>query len=89
MARVEVQRVPQKRTAKREIYATVCYYYPQYSLKQAEKLSARDIKLLLDTATKIEATQMHNLLQISAAPHSKGGKAVQTLSEHFKKLGKQ
>ena len=75
-------------TSDREIWATVAYYYPQYTLKEASKLPARDIKLLIKTAKKLEAQKMFNLTQIAAAPHTKKGEEVKKLSEHFKRLAK-
>ena len=75
-----------KRGEKREIWATLCYYYPQYTLESASKLPVRDIKLLLKIAEEKEAEKMFNLTQISAAPHTKKGKGVKTLTEHFKKI---
>ena len=72
--------------SKREVYAEVCYYYPQYRLTDVEKLPARDVKLLLKTARKIEAGRMYNLVQIAAAPHSKKGKGVEQLSKYFKEI---
>ena len=75
-------------TSDREIWATVAYYYPQYTLKEASKLPARDIKLLIKTAKKLEAQKMFNLTQIAAAPHTKKGEGVKKLSEHFKRLVK-
>lgn len=87
MARVEVAKVPksQKRDSKRELYATVCFYYPRYSLEDAQNLPARDIALLLKTARKLEAQRYYNLTQISAAPQTEKGKGVKQLSEHYKK----
>ena len=75
-------------TSDREIWAIVAYYYPQYTLKEASKLPARDIKLLIKTAKKLEAQKMFNLTQIAAAPHTKKGEGVKKLSEHFKRLAK-
>lgn len=87
MARVEVEKVPQKKgMTRREYYATVCYYYPQYKLKEAAQMPARDLKLLLNTAYKIEAIKMINLTQIAAAPQSEKGRGVKKLIEHFKKV---
>lgn len=73
-------------TSKRELWATICYYYPQYTLKEASKLPARDIKLLLRVAEKIISQNKYDLTQIAAAPHTKKGSGVKKLSEHFKKL---
>lgn len=70
----------------REILAEVCYYYPQYTLKEAGRLSYRDVQLLLRTARKQQAIYYYNMTQIAAAPHTKKGEGVSNLSEHFNKL---
>ena len=75
--------------SKREVYATVCFYYPQYKLSEVQSLPARDIQLLLKTARKLEASQNYNLTQIVAAPHSKKGAGVKKLLEHFQKTVKE
>lgn len=74
-----------QKQVKREIWATICYYYPQYTLKEASELSARDISLLMKIANKIEAQRMYTLTQIVAAPHTKNGRGVKDLTSTFKK----
>lgn len=88
MARVRPQTVVSSKAklSKRELYATVCYFYPQYTLKQVEQLPARDVQLLLNTAKKQEAARMYNLTLVAQAPHSKKQSNVKKLLEHFKKL---
>lgn len=86
MAVVKAAKVPTQKLSKRELYATVCYYYPNYDLRKAQKLPARDISLLVKTAQKIKAMEYYHLTQIAAAPHSKKGKAVSKLTKHFKKV---
>ena len=70
---------------KRELWAMICYYYPQYTLKEASQLPVRDIKLLLRVADKLEARKKYDLTQIVAAPHTKKGSGVKKLTEHFRK----
>lgn len=87
MAKVKVAKVPGRHgTTKRELYATICYHYPQYKLKEVEKLPARDLSLLMKVAQKIEATRMLNITQAMAAPHTKNGSGVKKLIDHFKKI---
>lgn len=74
-----------RKLSNRRIWATICYYYPQYTLEDASKLSVRDINLLIKTANKIEAERMYSLTQIAAAPHTKKGSGVKKLTETFKK----
>lgn len=71
--------------SKRELWATICYYYPQYTLNEASKLPARDIRLLLKVAEKMQAKYKYDLTQIVAAPHTRKGSGVKKLTEHFKK----
>lgn len=89
MARIEVQKVPgqkDKVRSKRQIYAEICLNYPQYSLKKASKLSARDIELLLTEAHKMEAIRFYNLTLITNSPNSKKGEAAKRLLKHFKEI---
>ena len=75
-----------EQASKRELWVIICYYYPQYTLKEASKLSVRDIRLLLRVAEKQKAQDKYDLTQIASAPHTKKGSGVKKLSEHFKKL---
>lgn len=78
-----------QKISNRELWATVCYYYPQYTLREAKKLSARDIRLLLKIANQKEAEKMLQLTQIASAPHTKKGQGVKQLTEYYKKqIGK-
>lgn len=79
----------EKPISKRETWARVCYFYPQYTLESVSKLSVRDLKLLLKTADKIEAERNFQMVQIVAAPHTKKGKGVKDLTDHFRKIMKQ
>lgn len=90
MAEIEVQKVPasSKRGSKRELYARVCYLYPQYKLQDVEKMPNRDVLLLLKVANQVEALKMLNLVQISAAPHTKKGAGIKKLTTHFKRIAK-
>jgi len=85
MARIEVQPIPRKKVSTRELLAELCYHYPQYSLAEARNLPARDVVLLLKTVNRIKAREYHNLTQIAAAPHTKKGAGVRTLSTRYQK----
>lgn len=78
-------RKEQSKATNRELWATICYYYPQYTLEEASKLSIRDIKLLLKVSEKLEAQKMLALTQIAAAPHTKKGQGVKKLTDYYKK----
>lgn len=75
----------QSKYPKRELYATVCYFYPRYSLQEVEKMPYRDVLLLLTTARKQQAAYFHNLTLIAQAPHSNKQSNVKKLIEYFKK----
>lgn len=74
--------------SKRDLYATVCYYYPQYDLQSASQLPARDMILLINTAKRRESAYLYNLTAIAAAPHSKKMSEVKKLLNHFGNLAK-
>lgn len=91
---VEVQSIAQARAElsnpafgdNRTLYATVCFYYPQYKLEDVEQMPYRDVALLLRIAEQMEASRMYNYTLIASAPHSKNGNGVKNLIEHFRKL---
>lgn len=89
MARIKVAKVESssKRMTRRELYATVCYYYG-YKLEYVENLPARDLILLLKTARKVEAGYLYNLTAIAAAPKSNKLSQVKKLLSHFGNLAK-
>lgn len=88
MVKVEVQKAPTSKNGqyKRELYASICFYYPKYDLKDIDKMPARDLSLLLRTAHKIEASRFYNLTQIAAAPHSRKGESIKKLLRHYEKV---
>lgn len=67
-----------------KILATLCYYYPQYTLQQARKLPYKHVKLMLDVALEQKNIDFIRLTQIAAAPHTKNGKGVGELLKLFK-----
>lgn len=89
MAVIQVQSVQKEVLKKqvnpnRKLWATVCYYYPQYTLKEASELPYRDLVLLLNTARKLRASEHLMLLNIAASPHTKDGKGVNELRKKLK-----
>lgn len=88
MAVVKAAKVSGKGFDARDSLATLCYYYPQYTLAAARRLPFRDVQLLLKKARQLEAVRYANLTQIAAAPNSKKGKAVKDLLTKFKDMAK-
>lgn len=80
-----VHPVDTEKLSNRELWAMVSYYYPQYTLVEASKLSVRDIKLLLKIARRTQAEKLYNLTQIIASPHTEKGKGVKELTRYFEK----
>ena len=80
----EINPIKDTKMSKRKTWASVCYYYPQYTLEDVSDMSLRDIRLLLSTAKKIEAQKMLELTQIVASPHTKKGKGVKKLIDYYK-----
>lgn len=64
----------------------VCYFYPQYTLEAAEKLTNSQVTALLLQAEKQRAIAFYNQTLIAAAPHSKKGKLVDKLIKNYKKI---
>lgn len=65
------------------LIGTLCYYYPQYTFKQAEQLPLRRIISLLKVASQQQALYYKNMTQIIAAPHSKKATNVRKLIDHY------
>lgn len=63
--------------------ATLCFYYPAYTLAEARKIPYRDVLLLLDIARKERSKFLYDLTQIAAAPQTEKGKGVKMLSEFY------
>jgi hypothetical protein len=85
---INVQPIPKKSIKARELLATLCFYYPQYTLKEARKLPHKDVMLLLNTAYHELAKQNINLTYISSAPHGKKG-TVKKIINQFQNIADQ
>lgn len=69
-----------------DLLTRLCYYYPQYTLEDAENLADSQVTALLLQAEKQRAIDYYNLTLISAAPHSKKGKMVEKLIKQYRKI---
>lgn len=83
MAEIQVAQVDKPKSSKRELYATVCYYYG-YKLDYVQALPARDLYLLQKVAQKQEANKFMNLTNIAAAPQTEKGRGVKKLIDYYK-----
>lgn len=64
----------------------ICYFYPQYTLETAERLTNAQANALLLQAEKQRAVDMYNYTLIAAAPHTKNGKLVDKLTKQYRKI---
>lgn len=64
----------------------ICYFYPQYDLESAQKLTNTQAMALLLQAEKQRAIDYYNMALIAAAPHTEKGKLVGTLTKEYKKI---
>lgn len=69
-----------------DLLTRVCYFYPQYTIDDAEKLTNSQVTALLVQAEKQRAIDYYNLTLIAAAPHTKKGKLVDKLIKQYKKI---
>ncbi len=69
-----------------DLLTRVCYFYPQYTLEDAEKLTNTQVTALLIQAEKQRAIDYYNYTLIAAAPHSKKGKLIDKLIKQYKKV---
>jgi hypothetical protein len=68
--------------------ASLCYYYPAYTLRMARNVPYKHVKIMLSQAKRMEAIRFHNQAQIAAAPHTKKGQGVKKLLKHFERVAK-
>lgn len=69
-----------------DLLTRVCYFYPQYTLEDAEKLTNAAVTALLLQAEKQRAIELYNQTLIAAAPHTKKGTLVEKLLKQYKKI---
>lgn len=69
-----------------DLLTRVCYFYPQYTLEDADKLTFDQVTALLLQAEKQRAIEFYNQTLISAAPHTKKGKLVSKLIKQYRKI---
>ena len=69
-----------------DLITRVCYFYPQYTLETAQKLTNSQVTALLIQAEKQRAIEFYNHVLIAAAPHSKKGKLVDKLIKQYRKI---
>ena len=69
-----------------DLLTRVCYFYPQYTLDEAEKLTDSQVTALLVQAERQRAIDLYNYTLIAAAPHSKKGKLVDKLIKQYRKI---
>lgn len=69
-----------------DLITRVCYFYPQYTLETAQKLTNSQVTALLLQAEKQRAIEYYNQVLIAAAPHSKKGKLVEKLIKEYRKI---
>lgn len=69
-----------------DLLTRVCYFYPQYTLETAEKLTNSQVTALLVQADKQKAIEYYNFALITAAPHSKKGAMVNKLIKQYRKI---
>lgn len=69
-----------------DLLTRVCYFYPQYTLETAEKLTNAQVMALLLQAEKQKSIEYYNHVLIAAAPHSKKGALVNKLIKQYRKI---
>lgn len=82
MAIIEVAKVPKKQPTGDEalrMLASLCYYYPQYTLADARKLPYKRVVLLLKEATRQNAINWHWQTLIAASAQTPKGRGTKNL----------
>lgn len=69
-----------------DLITRVCYFYPQYTLETADKLTQSQVNALLLQAEKQRAIEWYNYTLIAAAPHTKKGQLVDKLIKQYRNI---
>lgn len=69
-----------------DLLTRVCYFYPQYTLETAERLTNSQVMALLMQAEKQRAIEYYNHVLIAAAPHTDKGQLVDKLINNYRKI---
>lgn len=69
-----------------DLLTRVCYFYPQYTLEDAERLTNSQVTALLVQAEKQRAIEFYNLTLIAAAPYTKNGELVEKLTSQYREI---
>lgn len=69
-----------------EIIPLVCYYYPQYTIREAEELPYFRVVQLLEVAQREKAREYAELVKIVAAPHTQKGRGVKKLLDSYQRI---
>jgi len=69
-----------------DLITRVCYFYPQYNLETAQKLTNAQVTALLVQVEKQRAINLYNHTLIAAAPYTKKGKLVEKLIKQYRKI---
>lgn len=80
---IRVQKVPKKTESAEDTLARFCFYFQQYTYKEAQALPFRRVMKLLKIAKRERARQMYELTQIAAAPHTDKGVGVKKMLKYF------
>jgi hypothetical protein len=83
---IQVAKIPRPEAKPMRLLATLCFFYPQYTLASARKLPYKHVVLLIQEAQRQQAADYYNMVQIVSAPHTEKAAGVKKLSDHFKKL---
>lgn len=86
MARVSVQKVPEKEVPIDRLLAQFCYYFQQYTYEEARKLPYKRIKIMLKEAGRREAENYINLLNISVAAQDTKGRNIRKLLDFYRSI---
>jgi hypothetical protein len=85
---VKAQKIPviESEHSVEDELALFCYYFPQYTYRQAQGMPAIRIRQMIGAVEKQHARRMHDLVLIVAAPHSSKKGTIKNMLEYFKKL---
>jgi uncharacterized membrane protein YheB (UPF0754 family) len=83
---IQAKKIPRSIASAEETLAKFCYYFQQYTYEQARKLPYKRVVQMLNAASKERASFFHEMVEITAAPHTKRGAGVNKLRKHYDRI---
>ena len=86
MPRIRAQKIPTPKISPDDLLYTFCYFYPQYTYKEARELPYFRVVQMVNIARKVKAEEYYHLTSIVSASYTKNGEGVKKLLNLYKEI---